>query len=127
MTRPNDFPKAVKVAARLRATDMHGEVHCDGCGAIIRRHRVDHIRAAGLLGPPTLANAQVLGVCCWAEKDTTDNAWVKRAKRVEAKHLGVRAPPKMQSRGFAPRPPKPSPCRPTSKTLPRGPIRGSRA
>jgi hypothetical protein len=127
MTRPNDFSRAVKIAAIKRATDMNGEIHCDGCGLIIKRKRVDHIRAAGLNGAKTLENAQVLGYCCFAEKDAADNAVVKRMGRIEAKHLGLREPPKMQSRGFAPRPPKPSPCAPTSKTIPRGPIRGSRA
>jgi hypothetical protein len=127
MTRPNDFPRAVKIAAIKRATDMNGEIHCDGCGLIIKRKRVDHIRAAGLNGAKTLENAQVLGPCCYTAKDIEDGIVVKRMGRIEAKHLGLRDPPKMQSRGFAPRPPKPSPCAPTSKTLPRGPIRGSRA
>jgi hypothetical protein len=125
MTRPNDFTMGVKIAARHRAT-KDGVLVCEGCGLPIKgKLRVDHIIAAGLRGARTLANAQVLGECCYAAKDVADSAIVKRAIKLEAAHLGVPKPlrgNKLQGRGFPPRQPKPSPCRPTSKTLPRRPL-----
>jgi 5-methylcytosine-specific restriction endonuclease McrA len=122
MSRPNDFPRAVKVAAIRRA--MRGSettIYCDGCSLPGKGDlRVDHIVAAGLGGKPTLANAQVLFECCFRSKDSGDNRKVKYASRVEARHLGV-APKrqKLQSRGFQPAPPKPSRTARPDKALPR--------
>jgi 5-methylcytosine-specific restriction endonuclease McrA len=126
MTRPNDFPRKVRIAAVKRAT-RDGLLYCEGCNLPIRGgdFRVDHIIAAGLDGKATLENASVLCRYCYLPKDAADNAVVKRATKVEAAHLGVPDKPKgrkMQSRGFPPRPTKPSRCGPTSKTLPRKPL-----
>ena len=127
MTFPNreplkGFSKGVKIAAKARAT-VKGVLTCEGCDQPIPpgTHRVDHKIARGLYGSGLLENAQVLGPCCWAEKDAADNLVVKRCKRIEAKHHGF-APPKrvtIQSRGFSPPREKGSPCAPTSKTIPR--------
>lgn len=122
MTRPNEFSRGTKIAAKQRAT-VNGVIHCEGCGNPIKGSlRVDHIRAAGLYGSSLLSNAQVLGECCYAEKDAADNAVVKRCKRIEAATLAPMPEGKLRSRGFSPPPPKPSPGRPTSKTLPRRPL-----
>ena len=123
MTRPNEFSKGVKIAAKNRAT-VKGVLTCEGCNKPIEGPcRVDHIIAAGLRGSSLVSNAQVLGKCCYAEKDAADNAVVKRCKRIEKRHYGGFAVKpyhrQIKSRGFSPPPEKESPCAPTSKTLPR--------
>lgn len=122
LPRDNDFTKGVRIAVRLRAT-RDGVVYCEGCGLPTKDFRVDHRIAAGLRGSRKIENAWLLGKCCYAEKDADDNAVVKRMKRIEAAHLGVAVrATTLRSRGFAPPAPKPSPGRPTSKTLPRRPF-----
>lgn len=117
--RSNDFKRSVKVAAIKRAT-RDGVLYCEGCGEPIHGpKRVDHKIAAGLNGPATLNNAQVLGRCCYAAKDRNDNRLVKRAIRLEAAHLGVK------KRRWRPIPSRPFPKRmkakppPSAKIIPR--------
>ena len=90
MTR-REFPAAVKVAVVKRST--RGRiVYCEGCCLPTKDYRIDHKRADGLLGEPTLANAQLLGRCCYAAKDAADTTAIAKAKRREARHLGVKPP-----------------------------------
>lgn len=85
-----EFSKSVKVACVKRAT-VDGKLFCEGCGGLITgRFEIDHIRADGLLGEPTLANARVLCSPCHKEKTADDVARIAKAKRVEARHLGIR-------------------------------------
>ena len=100
MTR-REFSTAVKVAVVKRAT-LNGLVYCDGCGLPTRDYRIDHKRADGLLGEPTLENAQLLGKCCYAAKDAADTTAIAKAKRREALNLGVKPPGagKIRSAGF---------------------------
>lgn len=94
-----EFPKAVKVAAVKRAT-RDGKLFCEGCnGLVTGRFEIDHIRADALLGEPTLENARVLCAICHKEKTASDIAVIAKAKRVEARHLGIRK----AGRGFAKR------------------------
>jgi 5-methylcytosine-specific restriction endonuclease McrA len=94
-----EFPKAVKVAAVKRAT-RDGKLFCEGCnGLVTGRFEIDHIRADGLLGEPTLENARVLCAICHKEKTKSDVGVIAKAKRLEARHLGIRK----GSRGFAKR------------------------
>lgn len=65
------------------------------------KFEIDHIRADGLLGEPTIENARLLCSPCHAEKTKTDVAAIAKAKRREALHLGVRKKPSFVSRGFA--------------------------
>lgn len=84
-----EFPKAVKVAAVKRAT-RDGKLFCEGCnGLLTGRFEIDHIRADGLLGEPTLENARVLCSICHKEKTAADVRSIAKAKRVEARHLGI--------------------------------------
>ena len=102
MTKRREFPKSVKVAVIKRAT-RDGVTYCEGCGALAKRWQIDHIRPDGLLGDPTLENAQLLGECCYAPKNAADTTAIARAKRREAKHLGAkRSSGQIPSRGFAP-------------------------
>ena len=98
-----EFPKAVKVAVIKRAT-KDGVVCCEGCGALAKTWRIDHVRADGLLGEPVLENAQLLGPCCYAAKDAADASAIAKAKRREAVNLGVRKEPAIESRGFPKKP-----------------------
>jgi len=85
-----EFPRAVKVAAVMRAT-IDGKMFCEGCGALITgKFEIDHIRADGLLGEPTLENARILCSPCHKEKTKSDVGAIAKAKRNEARHLGIR-------------------------------------
>lgn len=94
-----EFSKAVKVACIKRAT-VDGKVFCEECGALAKRFEIDHIRADGLLGEPTLENAKLLCEPCHDEKTKADVKAIAKAKRCEALHLGVRKKPSLIGRGF---------------------------
>ena len=84
-----EFTKAVKVAAVKRAT-KDGKLFCEGCGCLVTgRFEIDHIRADGLLGEPTLENARVLCAICHKEKTKSDVGAISKAKRLEASHLRI--------------------------------------
>ena len=91
-----EFPRAVKVAVVKRAT-RDSVVYCESCGRMAKRWRIDHKRADGLLGEPTLENAWLLAECCYPEKDAADTRAIAQAKRREAKHLGVRSATPLRS------------------------------
>lgn len=99
MARRN-FSKSVMVQ-RIKAATKDGRVYCENCGLPCAKWQIDHIRADGLLGEPTLENSRLLCLPCHAEKTRDDVARIAKAKRVEAKHLGVKIPKqKIKSRGF---------------------------
>ena len=97
-----EFPTKVRAAVIKRSTKKNGQVYCEGCGKPCKKFRVDHRRADGLLGEPTLENAQLLGPCCYEAKDKTDTKAIAKAKRREARHIGAKMPAKKQiaSPGF---------------------------
>jgi hypothetical protein len=97
MSDRREFPRSVKVAAIRRAT-KDGVTYCEGCSAIAKTWRIDHRRADGLLGEPTLENAQLLGPCCYVRKDAQDARLIGLAKRQEAYHLGIEKPGKKKMR-----------------------------
>jgi 5-methylcytosine-specific restriction protein A len=88
-----EFPQSVKVAAIKRAT-RDGLIFCEECGCLAKRVEIDHVRADGLLGEPTLENAMVLCKPCHDEKSKSDTTAIAQAKRREAKHLNARPRPK---------------------------------
>lgn len=98
MTR-REFTKAIKVAVVKRAT-KNGNVYCEGCGALAKKWEIDHDRPDGLLGDATLDNARLLCRPCHVAKTAADVAAIAKAKRVEARHIGVRKKPTLKSRGF---------------------------
>jgi hypothetical protein len=81
-----EFSRAVKVAVIRRATE-NGVTFCEGCGALAKKWQIDHKRADGLLGEPTIENAQLLGSCFYGAKNAEDTAFVAEAKRREAAEL----------------------------------------
>ena len=114
-----EFSKAIKVAV-IRRAGATGMILCEKCGALARRWQIDHIRPDGLLGEPTLENAQLLGECCYVPKNADDTKTIAKAKRREAKHLGIsRKGPAIPSRGF-PKAEKQKP--PVTKVAVRRPI-----
>lgn len=105
MARKN-FSKSVMVACIKRAT-KDNVIYCEKCGVQVKKFQIDHINPDGLTGEPVLENAMLLCIECHSEKTKVDVARIAKAKRVEAKHLGVDTPKqKIQSRGFAKKPKK---------------------
>ena len=95
-----EFPRSVKIAVIKRA-GATGMILCEKCGAFAKRWQIDHIRPDGLLGEPTLDNAQLLGECCYAPKNAADTRSIAKAKRREARHFGAKqSSGLMRSRGF---------------------------
>jgi hypothetical protein len=84
-----EFSRAVKVAVVRRAT-KDGVTFCEGCGALAKKWQIDHIRADGLFGEPTLENARLLGFCCYGPKNAEDAGYIAEAKRREERDLGLR-------------------------------------
>ena len=98
-----EFPKPVRVAVIKRSMDQQGVIRCEKCGGVAKKFQIDHVTSDGLLGEPTLENAQLLGICCYTAKNAEDTAMIAKAKRREATHLGANSAPKrpLSSRGFA--------------------------
>lgn len=78
---------------RLRIWEAFGGV-CILCKAKIDGVRekwiVEHVRALGLGGSDDDANLGPAHETCRREKDKTDMASIAKAKRMKAKHIGIR-------------------------------------
>lgn len=86
MTRRN-FPAKVKADVLRRCTDANGVPHCESCGAP-GFVEIDHIKADGLGGAPTLANAIALCRICHSEKThKRDRPIMQKADRQRKKHF----------------------------------------
>ena len=101
MARRN-FSKQVKIACVKRA--MKGAViYCEECGLPCKRYEIDHVIADGIGGEPILENAKLLCEPCHDAKTKNDVAIIAKAKRVEAKHIGVTRPKQtIKNAGFLP-------------------------
>lgn len=95
-----EFPTAVKAAAMKRCMEPNGVPKCEKCGIQIkgRYFAFDHVNPDGLTGEPILSNCQVLcsgfTESCHDNKTRQDTSDIARAKRREAKSLGIRKPSK---------------------------------
>jgi 5-methylcytosine-specific restriction endonuclease McrA len=99
MARRN-FPKSVMVA-RIKAATVDGKIFCENCGVLCKNFQIDHIIPDGLTGEPTFENSKLLCLECHGAKTKNDVKSIAKAKRVEAKHLGVKqSKQKINSRGF---------------------------
>jgi hypothetical protein len=96
-----EFPKAVRVAVIRRAT-RHSVVYCEECKLPAKKFQIDHVRADGLLGEPTIENAKLLCEICYLDKNPRDARDIAEAKRREAFHLGATPAParEIRSAGF---------------------------
>ena len=88
MRERQEFSKKVRLAAWDRAGGR-----CEACTRKLFVGDIfyDHIAPDGLTGAPTVANCQCLCRSCHAVKTRIDVANIARAKRREAKHLGIRS------------------------------------
>lgn len=113
MARRN-FTRNQKEQIVTRATNADGQICCEGCGLVLagKPHEVDHIIPEGLRSeedkkkPITIAEGQLLGkACCHRGPDGKTNKDVKqiaKAKRQNAKHVGITRPKQsIRSAGFA--------------------------
>jgi hypothetical protein len=98
-----EFTRDVYAKIVHRATNADGHVICEGCGLVLGKkpYHVDHTKPDGLEVDKsrklTVDDGKVLGVeCCHAPKTKRDVADIARAKRREAKHLGIRKPSKFR-------------------------------
>jgi len=99
MARRN-FPKSVMVA-RIKAATVDGKIFCESCGVLCKNFQIDHIIPDGLTGEPTFENSKLLCLECHGAKTKKDVKAISKAKRLEARHLGVKKQSqKIQSRGF---------------------------
>lgn len=115
MTNRREFTRAVKLAIIKRATRA-GVVHCEECQQPASRFDIHHVRPDGLTidkrAKLTAADGQLLcagsrQTCHWRRTAEIDGPAIKRAVRVEAKHLGASRPEgKLNGRGFPPPPDK---------------------
>lgn len=91
MTRRN-FPAKVRVAVLRRCSDDKGIPHCEECGAP-GRVEIDHAKADGLGGEPTIDNAIALCKTCHADKTHGhDRPVMAKADRQRKAHFLGRAP-----------------------------------
>jgi hypothetical protein len=88
MTR-REFTTKVRVAVIKRATKPPGVIHCESCGCVAKKFQIDHKRADGLLGDPTIENAELICDVCYGIKNPQDTRAIAKAKRREARHLGA--------------------------------------
>src|ERR1700748_3371501 len=113
MTR-QEFPRAIRVAVIKRATKA-GVVICEKCGALAKRYQIDHVIADALGGKPVIENAELICDACFGVKNPKDTTLAAKVKRVEAAHLGARAPK------------QPIPSRPKPERVSKLPVPGATA
>jgi 5-methylcytosine-specific restriction endonuclease McrA len=88
-----EFPKSVKVAALKRCQISDGLFACEVCGVAMKAGRIefDHRIADGLGGEPTLENCVAACTDCHSQKTASNDVpAIARAKRREAKNLGIK-------------------------------------
>ena len=101
-----EFSKAVKVA-RLKHATRDGIPYCEDCGIQLKpgMFAFDHDDPDGMTGEPTFDNCRVLCVgdnSCHAKKTKLDQGDIARAKRLEARDVGLKPAPvqPIRSAGF---------------------------
>jgi hypothetical protein len=119
-----EFTRDVYAQIVKRATTASGHVACEGCGLVLgkRPYHVDHTKPDAMEVDKrrklTAADGKLLGVeCCHKPKTAQDVKVIAKAKRVEAKHLGTKAPPRVpiKSASFTPAEPQRRASRPIDK------------
>jgi hypothetical protein len=118
-----EFPLAVRKKAFQRCClqgTMPGVPQCETCGCHLNARNgtiYEHVIPDGLGGEPTLENCKVHCHSCADEKTRIeDNPRMVKADRVTRKTYGLTpAKAKIQSPGFAKRPPQRSASRPIER------------
>lgn len=119
MTR-REFPRRIRAAIILRATNADGIVCCEGCGLVLGKKPfdVDHTLPEALVmdksRPLTAEDGKLLGkACCHTPKTADDIRRVRKADRQRDRDTGASArAPSLRSRSFRPQPPQNSASRP---------------
>lgn len=116
MTKRREFTRKQKAQIAHRAMNDDGQIVCEGCGLVLGKkpYEIDHDLAEELAvdktRPLTIEDGKLLGMeCCHRApggKTAQDAAKIAKAKRAEAKHLGIRKSSSLQSRGFEKAPPQ---------------------
>lgn len=103
MTSTTTPRKAMSPQRRLRIFERDHGV-CWHCGVKIdgvhEAWTIEHIRALGLSGEDEDKNCAPAHEHCRRVKDKDDIARIAKAKRVKARHIGIRKPPTLQGPGF---------------------------
>lgn len=97
----------------------HGGL-CHLCKCIIHASRgeaweVEHVEAREISGRDDWANLRPAHVDCHKVKTAADKKIIAKVNRVRNKYLGIRKPPRMQSRGFERAHPQRSATRPIER------------
>ena len=97
-----EFTKPVAVAITKRATDPRGRLRCELCHGAIVKGEVHHVKQDAMETEKArkLTAADGLYLCkpCHLVETKKQAPVMAKVKRQEAKNLGVRAEPTMQSR-----------------------------
>ena len=99
MAKRKNFSK-MTIAERLKFCGGR----CEKCGVVLKvgAFHCDHDIPDGLTGEPTFDNARILCLDCHGAKTKIDVAKIAKAKRQEARHLGITKPKgQIKSPGFA--------------------------
>jgi 5-methylcytosine-specific restriction endonuclease McrA len=98
---PTTKRKPMSTMRRLRIWEAHGGI-CILCARKIDGTRekwiVEHVRALVLGGADDDANCRPAHEDCRRIKDKVDVAMGAKAKRIKARHLGIRKPSQWQSK-----------------------------
>jgi hypothetical protein len=96
MTARREFPRPVKFEIIKRATRLY-MICCEGCGLVLgaKRWQIDHTIPDALAidksRPLTAADGKLLGLeCCHKPKTARDVGVIAKARRQEARNLGLR-------------------------------------
>lgn len=100
MSRRNrrEFPSSIREEIVRRAKNEREQITCEGCGLVLghKAWELDHTIPEALVvdktAPLTAKDGQLLGYCCHRGEDgktAHDVADIARAKRREARHLGI--------------------------------------
>ena len=123
MSRREFSPMVYAQIVKRALHPQHGII-CEGCGMVLgsKPYHVDHTKPDGMEVDKsrklTADDGKLLGVeCCHAPKTKQDVADIAKAKRREARYLGMKKPVgKIKSPGFAK---SPKPDRAPKQDLPR--------
>lgn len=94
-----EFKVSVRNARRIHCTDAEGNIHCEGCGKVVRdgEYDFDHHMPDGLGGPPTFENCRVLCKIgkgsCHKIKTEADKKLMQKADNVKNRYRGTSAMP----------------------------------
>lgn len=106
---------AIPPRVKLRLYDK-AEGRCVVCTLTAEAYECDHVIPLILGGEHRESNLQLICKPCHKAKTKLDVKLKSKVARVKAKHLGIRKPSRLQSRGFAKSAPQRTASRPIERT-----------